>query len=358
MALGSPRAFRAAFFGAAFLLGASWAGADVLHPKSGKRVEGVLVSRSESEVVFNVYFSRNREVTNPEHLVRLRPDEVKKIEETPRPEVEVWRRIEAAQDADALAAAGEYAREHKLKPQAKVAFTLALAKDGKHAAALKGLGGQAAFESERRGNPLLDPRVAEALKAYATEADVVKRKALAADLDGLGSSAKPYELERYRRAALLPTGLEEDRPLAWRSDAHPGAVYTLFVPPSYDVTRPWPLLVGLHGGGPDGKNLDEVVGSGPSAMNFYREQAGRRGVIVACPTALVAGWGAPQNEELVRDVIQEVAHLCHVDLDRVHLTGHSMGGFGTWALGPRLCEDLASVSPMAGGGGGDFSRLF
>ncbi len=50
-------------------------------------------------------------------------------------------------------------------------------------------------------------------------------------------------------------------------------------------------------------------------------------------------------------------HLYHVDIDRVYLTGHSMGGFGTWALGPRLAADLAAISPMAGGGRGGIAEL-
>jgi hypothetical protein len=66
---------------------------------------------------------------------------------------------------------------------------------------------------------------------------------------------------------------------------------------------------------------------------------------------LQAPWPTKANEAFVRDLITELKLLYHIDVDRIHLTGHSMGGFGTWGLGPRLAEDLASVSPMAGGGG-------
>lgn len=335
------------------------AAADTLYPRSGRKVEGAIVSEGPEGVVLNLYWSRNPGVTNPEHLVRLAPDQVKKVERTPRPEVETWRRLEAAdpEDAAALAAIGEYARGHKLKAAARVAFALALRADAAQPVALKGIGGRSAYEAERRGNPWLDPALAEGLAAYARLAGVEERRAKARELQGLGLAWKPYELERLRRSALEPTGLQEDRPLAWQAEPLPGAVYTLFVPPAYTPARTWPLLIGLHGGGPDGKNGDEVVGSGPSAMNFYRDLAGRRGVIVACPTALVAGWQASVNEALVRAVLREVPLRYHVDLDRVHLTGHSMGGFGTWALGPRLCEELASIAPMAGGGGSNLARL-
>ncbi|HVG94608.1 MAG TPA: hypothetical protein VND21_09180, partial [Planctomycetota bacterium] len=130
-----------------------------------------------------------------------------------------------------------------------------------------------------------------------------------------------------------------------------------FVPDAYDPVLTWPLLVGLHGGGPDGKDRDEVVGSGPSAMNFYRDLAAQHGVIVVCPTAQAAGWGLSVNEFLVRAVIAEVRLLYNVDVDRIHLTGHSMGGYGTWSLGPRMADLFATISPMAGAGDGNVKKL-
>ena len=180
---------------------------------------------------------------------------------------------------------------------------------------------------------------------------------MAARLKAAGQPFKPEELERLRRSALEKKGLHVDVPLCLHSDRYPGAVYTLYVPEAYEPGVTWPLLIGLHGGGPDGKAGDEVVGSGDSAMNFYSEGAQRHGVIVACPNAIVAGWGAKVNEDLVRDLIQELRLLYHVDVDRIHLTGHSMGGFGTWELGPRLAEVFATVSPAAGAGGGGVARL-
>ncbi|MDA1194522.1 MAG: dienelactone hydrolase family protein [Planctomycetota bacterium] len=327
------------------------AAADELVPKRGKAVQGAIVSQTNDEVVFNVYRSRNPGVTNPEHVLRLKMADVKRVEETPRPEVEIWRRLDVAKTADELVAAGQYARENKLKGEATLAFALALAQDPAHAEAMKGIGGRTKWDSERKGNPLLDPELAALLERYVAEPDGPARVMLQRTLKDASFAAKPYELERWRRSVLLPKGYERDRPLSYRSDVHAGAVYTIHVPAAYTPTRTWPLIIGLHGGGPDGKLGDEVVGSGPSAMNFYQRHAERHGYIVACPTALVAGWPNKQNEDFVRDLLTELKLLYHVDVDRVYLTGHSMGGFGTWGLAPRFLDDLAAVSPMAGGGG-------
>ncbi len=338
---------------AALLLGAlcGLASADTLAPKSGKAVRGAIVSQSDTEVVFNIYWSRNPEVTNPGHLIRLPMAKVKRVEREPHPEVEVWRRYAKAKTAEDLAAVGQYAKDHKLKAAARMCFAMALAKDDTHKEAMKGLGGRGKWDAERKGNPLLDPELQAMLERYVAEGDAAERVKMQRSLKGKAFKAKPFELERWRRSVHQAKGYERDRPLSYRSDVHQGAVYTIYVPEGYTPSRMWPLMIGLHGGGPDGKSMDEVVGSGPSAMNFYQRHAARHGYIVACPTALRAGWPNKVNEDYVRDLITELRLLYHVDIDRIYLTGHSMGGFGTWGLGPRLAEDLAAISPMAGGGG-------
>ncbi len=339
------------------LPGGTGARADLLVPKSGPKLRGVVVRRSDTDVVFNPYGSRNPGMTYG--IVRLGPDQVKRLEIEPPAEPEVFRRLQAraAGDAVELRAIAAFATAHKLKHHAEMAWALRLAEAPTDAEALAAIGGGARFEALRKGNPLLDAELLATLRRYGSEAAPAERRKLAAELAARGFAAKPEELERWRRSALQPKGYLEDVPLSLHADRYADAVYTLFVPDAYDPATPWPLLIGLHGGGPDGKAVDEVVGSGPSAMSFYRGLAAERGVIVACPTAQTAGWGNKVNEDLVRDVIAEVRLLYHVDVDRIHLTGHSMGGYGTWALGPRMAELFATVSPMAGAGDGNLKPL-
>jgi len=331
---------------------ATVAAADLLHVRGRKAVQGAIVKKTATEVVFNIYWSRNPGVVNPEHLVRVPLGKVKKVEERPHPEVEVWRRWKKAKTADEFAAVGTYAKEHKLKAAAHMCFAQALALDEQHKDAIKGLGGRGRWGAIRKGNPLLDHDLQALLERYVGEDDPAARVTLQKSIKAAGFKAKPHELERWRRSTHQPVGYQRDRPLSYRSDLRPGAVYTLYVPKDYTPVRPWPLIIGLHGGGADGKAGDEVVGSGPSAMNFYQQNAARFGFLVACPTALRAGWPNKVNEDYVRDLITELRLLYHIDIDRIYLTGHSMGGYGTWGLGPRMAEDFAAISPMAGAGGG------
>jgi predicted esterase len=315
-------------------------------------VKGLLVKQDAAEVVFNPYWSPNPAMTY--EVVRLPADAVKKVEVEPHPEPEFFRRLAARKPGDtkALLDLGAYAKEAKLKAHAEMAFALAAVEAPADPLALAAVGGAARLATLKKGNALLDADLLTALKAYAAEPDAAARQKAALDLKAKGFAAKPEDLERYRRSALQPKGRHDDVPLSLHADRYAGAVYTLFVPPTYDPALPWPLLIGLHGGGADGKAGDEVVGSGDSAMNFYADQAAQHGVLVACPNAQMAQWHNKINEDLVRDVIAEMRLLYNVDVDRIHLTGHSMGGYGTWDLGPKMAELFATVSPAAGQGSG------
>jgi hypothetical protein len=344
------------------LLGGRGADADLLVPKSGPKVRGRIVKETDAEVVFNPYWSPNEKMTW--EVVRLPRDQVKKLEVEPHPEPEFYRRLHAAKpdDAAAFTALAEWAKAQKLKAHVEMATTLATAATQRKAVAAGSPPSPDAPPevryAELRGpeHVAANPLLAQALAEY-IGADDAKRKALAKLFAERVPAYAETVLERMRRSAALPKGRTVDVPLSVHADRYPGATYTMFVPKAYDATRPWPLLIGLHGGGPDGKARDEVVGSGDSAMNFYEQEAERRGVLVACPDALVAPWGEPTNEAFVRDLLVELRLLYHVDVDRVHLTGHSMGGYGTWSLGPKMADLFATISPMAGAGSGGVSKL-
>ncbi len=329
-------------------------GADVVVPRRGKRIEGTVVVRDGPEIVVNVYFSPNPDVTNADHLVRLAAGDAKEVTIAGPPAVDFHRRLASLPPADTAGFVdlARFAESHDLDAEAALAWALALRNEPTHKDALKGIGGAAKWKALAAERIELNTAARDALDAYVNEADPAARRERVAAITASGWLRKPEELERRRRSRTEKTGLDVDRPVSWNATAHPSAVATWYVPTTYTPLHPIPLLVGLHGGGPGGKHLDEVVGSGPSAMNFYRELAERRGFLVVCPTALAAPWGRPENEQLVRDVIAEAQARFAVDPDRIHLTGHSMGGFGTWALGTRLAEMLATISPMAGAGSG------
>ncbi|MHC4548484.1 MAG: hypothetical protein ACYTEZ_06880 [Planctomycetota bacterium] len=353
------------------------AAADTVVLKGGKRFSGRVIAE-DPEVVVNIYNSTHKEMVLGVH--RFPRAKVKKIIRTlPAPHHEFQRRLAAAyrllreveatrrqaedlrrevEGADVAFADEEMAEkreevarlcldlarwceERKLKEERLFALELAAREEGGGATARQLLGSKAPRGSwpEQR---------AWARKYVEADDDAARAEALAAIRRDKDFPFKERYLQRARRSARQPTGYVKDRPVALRADKlMDNARYTLVVPRSYDPLVPTPLVIGLHGGGTGGADGKLVVGSGWQAMNFYRGHCEQRGWICACPTALVGGWRAKANSELVDALLEELCALYNIDENRVYLVGHSMGGGGTWSQGARLPETWAAIAPAA-----------
>jgi len=308
-----------------------------------------------NEIVVNPYNSTNHAMTfgverHPKSRIK-----VADIRSSETPEEEYCRRAFEARGGDAKAHRdlAAWCVEKKRPELAAREWERAMECDPADAEARRALGEKGVKEVLRR-NGKANPALGEILKEYleadnpATRRVLRERAAKEHGCDLPGSF-----LERAWRSACRPRGRTDDVPLAFRSDKVKGPVgvrYTAFVPSTYDPLRATPLLVGLHGGGTGGKDGTKVVGSGPGAMNFYTGIAEERGWIVVCPTAIQAPWNATPNEAFLEALLEEATRFYNVDLNRIYLTGHSMGGFGTWHFGPLWAERWAAISPMAGGG--------
>jgi predicted peptidase len=148
--------------------------------------------------------------------------------------------------------------------------------------------------------------------------------------------------------------------------------YALFVPSSYDASKAWPLIVGLHG---RGRPFDWLMGY-EGIVDF----AQRDGYIMVTPLGYhPIGWygsngpGVSQDliknprpgdgvlpsnlgelsEKDVMNVLELVRREFKVDDDRIYLWGHSMGGAGTFHLAakhPGLWAGLAVAAPAVASG--------
>jgi dienelactone hydrolase len=130
--------------------------------------------------------------------------------------------------------------------------------------------------------------------------------------------------------------------------------YALYVPPSYDPAKAWPLMVSLHGAASNHLlNRRRVFGLGnrPGESDFeaIRNEVEYPdvGFIVLSPYGRgeVAGYNGIAEGDVLR-AMDHVQKAYTVDADRVHLTGLSMGGGGTWHLGLRYPDRFASISPV------------
>lgn len=112
-----------------------------------------------------------------------------------------------------------------------------------------------------------------------------------------------------------------------------------------DTKKPKGLLIAMHGGG---------VGSGdaePMAAG-YNGPAKKEDLVMIAPEVLEKterGWTDSGTEQFVIELIQRGLATWDIDPNHVYLSGHSMGGYGSWAIGAHHADMCAGLAPSAGG---------
>ena len=122
--------------------------------------------------------------------------------------------------------------------------------------------------------------------------------------------------------------------------------YLLYLPKDYgvDPMKQFPLVLFLHGAGERGTNVQKVAVHGPPKLIAAGREFPFICVSPQCPENQI--W---DDDALVK-LISQLRGQLRVDPTRIHVTGLSMGGFGTWALISKHPELFASAAPVCGGG--------
>ena len=130
--------------------------------------------------------------------------------------------------------------------------------------------------------------------------------------------------------------------------------YLLYLPPGYsnDVGS-WPLIVFLHGGWYGTTLIPiEQYAVFPGYPNSIEQRKKDFPAIVVAPhftgTQPTTEEPFPWYPSKVRAFINHVAALYRVDMDRVYITGQSLGGIGTWAFGLNEPDMPAALAPASG----------
>jgi predicted esterase len=133
---------------------------------------------------------------------------------------------------------------------------------------------------------------------------------------------------------------------AYQSVDHQLIPYRVYVPRSYDGASASPLVVMLHGALGD----ERYYFSGLFDPSVVKGEADRRGWILVGVNGRgrFSGYTGPAQKD-VFDVIEAVARDYKIDASRVYLTGHSMGGFGTWLVASGKPEQFAAIAAVSGG---------
>ena len=114
-----------------------------------------------------------------------------------------------------------------------------------------------------------------------------------------------------------------------QSKTEGGMPFQLYGPEDARASERYPLVVALHGG--SGRGGDEPWSPGEAA-NVYSggEFADEHPAFVLAPRCAVgSSWGGPEGQ-MVADLVQSLSKNLPIDVDRIYVTGGSMGGAGTW----------------------------
>ena len=117
--------------------------------------------------------------------------------------------------------------------------------------------------------------------------------------------------------------------------------YTLYVPEDYTPSRPWPLIVCLHGG----------YGEGSEYIWTWLRPARSRGYILLSPKSLGPTWDMTMQSADTSSVVAMLAEVegqYSIDRSRVYLTGLSDGGIFTYILGIERHDLFAGLAVVAG----------
>ena len=129
--------------------------------------------------------------------------------------------------------------------------------------------------------------------------------------------------------------------------------YLISFPKDFQESQKYPLILFLHGAGTRGESTDRLQ-KNACVRNLLSRQD-ERGYILLAPLCKSGDWG-----EWMRPLVHLVEMYRDypwVDETRVHVTGNSMGGYGTWALASHHPDWFASAMPVCGGGIPAFTKF-
>ncbi len=120
--------------------------------------------------------------------------------------------------------------------------------------------------------------------------------------------------------------------------------YLLYLPEGYaEAEKRWPLILYLHGKSLRGDDLEMLKGYGLAAS---LEKDLKIPFVVVSPQCPDDRYWMTEDEALIR-LVEHAVSTYAVDPEHIYVTGHSMGGRGTWLLAYKHPEKFAAIVAMS-----------
>lgn len=141
--------------------------------------------------------------------------------------------------------------------------------------------------------------------------------------------------------------------------------YRLFLPPSYNPEKKYPLILSFHGAGSRGNDNLKQLRPWVSGWMDEQLQSEHPCIIVMpqCPAEQkwvnvpwekgsysIANVSFSKPMKLAKGIFDKVIQENAVDENRIYVMGVSMGGYGAWNFMIHYPELIAAAIPICGGG--------
>ena len=130
-----------------------------------------------------------------------------------------------------------------------------------------------------------------------------------------------------------------------------GLTYLISYPNGFDRDKKYPLVILLHGAGSREETTERLRDS--TSLKKILEHQDEKGYVLLAPLCKRGTWNEWMT--LLVRLVEKYREISYIDETHVHLTGYSMGGYGTWALATLYPNWFASAMPICGGGAAGFA---
>ena len=121
--------------------------------------------------------------------------------------------------------------------------------------------------------------------------------------------------------------------------------YLTYLPKSYDsdFATKWPTIIFLHGGSSRGNDLKRVKANGiPDRIERGKDLPF---IVIAPQCPIDKRW---ETDDWFDILYSEITTRYRIDINRIYLTGLSLGGSGTWYLAMKHPSTFAAIAPISG----------
>jgi predicted peptidase len=147
---------------------------------------------------------------------------------------------------------------------------------------------------------------------------------------------------------------------SYRSASGETMLYRLFVPPDYDPSQKYPIILWLHGAAGRGSdNVSQLSGGNFSGSHIWTKpdiQQKYHAFILAPQVDVNKGWARPHTNtppvaiRLALEILNEVETKYNIDRTGEYAAGQSMGGEGVWAALSTAPQRFAAAIALCGYG--------